>query len=301
MKGLKVAFFGTPAFCVPCLEAVFHSQHKVVCVVTQPDKPSGRGKELIQSPAKIFATEHNIPVFQPLKISKEIEGIFAPPAEKPDIIVTCAFGQILRQNVIDFCRYGVVNVHASYLPKYRGACPINMAVLHGEKTTGITIMQTDIGIDTGDIIFRVPVEIRDGETAGELTERLSHMGASALVDVLDKIEKGTAQATPQDHANASYFPMLKKTDGEITLNHGAFDDVKSVFKEHMTAQDCVNHVRGMHPWPCAFVKTNLGDIRIHRAHCENGEFVPDIVQAPNARSMPWRDFLNGRKDFSWKK
>jgi len=281
---MKVAFFGTPEFCIPSLEALKKSRHEIVCVVTQPDRPSGRGKGVVFSPAKQFALDNNIPVFQPLRISKEIDEIFKNI--NADVIVTCAFGQILRQNVIDFFKYGVVNVHASLLPKYRGACPINFVLINGEKKTGVTIMQTDIGIDTGDMLYTVETDIGETETAGELSKRLSVMGGEALVKTLDLIEKGRVKRTPQDHAESSYFPMLKKSDGRI-------DFAKS-------PQEIVNFIRGMNPWPMAFAGSSLGDIRIHNAHFnDKGELVIDVVQPPGKRPMKYKDFLNGYKEFKF--
>lgn len=281
---MKVAFLGTPAYCVPSLEALVKSRYKVVCVVTQPDKPSGRGRGFAVSPAKKFAFEHNIPVFQPRRISREIDEIFSA-VDKPDIIVTCAFGQILRQNVIDFCKYGVVNVHASLLPKYRGACPINFAIINGETKTGITIMQTDVGIDTGDILYQTECDICESETAGELTIRLAALGAEALIKTLEQIEKGTVKRTPQNHDEASYYPMLKKDDGKIDFSK--------------PAKDIVNFIRGMNPWPMAHAMSNYGEIRVYGAHLDRGELKFDVIQAPGGRAMQYRDFLNGHKDFKF--
>lgn len=281
---MKVAFFGTPEICIPTLRALLASHHKIVCIVTQPDKPKGRGGELSTSAVKKFAIENNIVCFQPEKISREIEKLFAK-IEEPDVIVTCAFGQILRQNVMDYCKYGVINVHWSLLPKYRGASPINFAIIAGEKKTGITIMQTDIGIDTGDIITQTECEIGDTETAGELAGRLSMLGADALLDALDKIEQCKATRTPQDHTKATYFPMLKKSDGEIDWGKNA--------------HDIVNFVRGMNPWPCAWAHSTHGVVKIHRAHTEHGDLVIDIIQANGTRPMSMRDFKNGHKDFEW--
>ncbi|MCL2229201.1 MAG: methionyl-tRNA formyltransferase [Firmicutes bacterium] len=280
---MKIAFFGTPEFCVPSLEALIqNTRYSVVCVVTQPDRPGKRGKDLIPPPAKVLAQKRGIPVFQPERISKEIDTLFST-IEKPDIIVTCAFGQILRQNVIDYCKHGVVNVHASILPKYRGACPINFVIIKGETETGITIMQTDIGIDTGDILLQVPTKIGEDETAGELSARLSVIGADALVKTLDLIKSGKVKRTKQDDSKSSYYPMLKKSDGKIDFSK--------------TPKEIVNFVRGMNPWPMAFAESNLGDIRVHKASVKYGELQLDIVQKPGGKPITYKDFLNGHKDF----
>jgi len=276
---MKVAFFGTPDFAIPSLRALFEcKEHEVVCVVCQPDKPSGRGMDTIFSPVKKFATQHNIPVLQPEKISKEVELL---DKHKPDIIVTCAFGQILRQNVLDYCKHGVINVHASLLPKYRGSSPIQWTIINGETQTGITIMQTDIGMDTGDILYQVPCDIGETETAGELFNRLSVMGAEALLHTLDVISRNEAIPRPQNHAEATHFPMLKKESGRIDFNK--------------SPKEIVNFVRGMNPWPCAYFKSNLGDIRVHKAGVSNGKLRFEIIQMAGGKPMTYKEFTNGRK------
>ena len=301
---MNIAFFGTPEYCVPSLEALVASRHKVVCVVTQPDRPSGRGSKMTVSPAKKFALENNIPVFQPKSISKELDVIFPSATSrdgvvKPDIIVTCAFGQILKQNVIDFCRYGVINVHASLLPKYRGACPINFAIINGETKTGITIMQTDVGIDTGDILYQVECDISEHETAGELTARLAVLGAEALIKTLDQIENGTVKRTPQNNAEASYYPMLKKEDGALSLRGGQSPTWQSSVVNFNSPKDIVNFIRGMNPWPGAHAPSNYGEIRVLAAHVDRGELRFDIIQAPGGRAMAYRDYVNGHKNFKF--
>jgi methionyl-tRNA formyltransferase len=282
---MKVAFFGTPEYCLPSLEALYKSRHKVVLVVTQPDRPVGRKKIVTPPPAKVLAQKLGIPVKQPERISRELEETFKD-IEKPDIIVTCAFGQILKQNVLDFCKYGVINVHASILPKYRGASPINWAIINGEKTSGVTIMQTDIGIDTGDILLSKSLDILPNETAGELSARLSKIGADALLETLELIEKGKAKRIKQDNEKSTYYPMFKKTDGKIDFSK--------------SPQEIVNFIRGMNPWPCAFAESNYGDIKVYSAHTEFGELRLDIVQSSGGKPMPYRDFLNGHKDLQLK-
>ena len=283
---MKVAFFGTPSFAVESLRALHESsEHEVVCVVTQPDRVSGRGQISSFSPVKQFAIENMITVYQPERISKSIDE--CPKIKDCDVIVTCAFGQILRQNVIDYCRFGVINVHYSVLPKYRGACPVNMAIVHGETKTGITIMQTDIGVDTGDIWTIEEINILPQETTGELLERLSPIGAKLLVKTLTAIESESIHRVPQDNDSATYYPMLKKEDGRIDMTK--------------SPRDIVNFVRGMNPWPCAFASSNYGDIKIHKASIGvSGNVQFDIVQAPGSRTMTWKEFVNGRKDIEFK-
>jgi len=286
---VKIAFFGTPDFAIPSLRALHESdKHDVVCVVCQPDKPSGRGAASLraqakQSPVKQYALDNNIPVLQPEKISnpESLRGFAEAIPRRPDIIVTCAFGQILKQNVLDYCKYGVINVHASLLPKYRGSSPIQWAIIGGEKTTGITIMQTDIGMDTGDILYMVECPIGSCETAGELFTRLSELGATALLHTLDLITDGTVKRIPQDHTQASHFPMLKKESGKIEFTK--------------SPQEIVNFVRGLNPWPMAYFASNHGDIRVHKAGVSNGKLRFEIIQMAGGKPMTYKEFTNGRK------
>ena len=187
---MKVIFLGTPDFSVPTLKAIIKSHHQLLAVVTQPDKPSGRGERLSYSPVKQVALENNLKVLQYDKI--RLQGVDDLKRLAPDIMVTCAFGQILSQEIIDIAPHGIINVHASLLPKYRGAAPIQWSILNGDKETGVTIMQTEAGIDTGDIIAVEKTIISPEETAGELFDRLSFIGAELLVRTLDDIEQGTA-------------------------------------------------------------------------------------------------------------
>ena len=294
MSGLRILFMGTPEFAVPSLGAILVAGHTIVGVVTQPDKPTGRGKVLTAPPVKNFAVNHKIPVFQPERVSREIDEILLNTGGA-DVIVTCAFGQILKQNVIDACRFGVVNVHASILPKYRGANPIAAAILNGETETGVTIMQTDIGIDTGDMIKIVKTAIEPTETTGELSVRLAKIGAEALVEVLNTLSVGgKIVKTPQNHHAASYFPMFKREFARI--------DFKKSPKE------IVNLVRAMNPNPVAFADSTCGEVKIYRAHVGTaadryglvGQLVVDEIKAPGGRVLSYKDFLNGHKGFEFK-
>ncbi len=302
---MKIIFLGTPDFSSNVLQALIDSKHEVVGVVTQPDKPSGRGQKMIASPVKILAEKHNIPVFQPVRISKECEPLKALNA---DIMITAAYGQILRQNVLDLTPKGVINVHASLLPKYRGSSPIQWCIVKGEKTTGVTIMQTDIGMDTGDMIYSKSIDIGPEETAGELFDRLSVLGCECLLTALDMIESGTATFTKQNNDEMSYYPMLNKDSGLIDFNQ--------------SAQDIVNLVRGFNPWPVAFVvldqEQNLR-LKVYKAKaistsstapngsvlsadaknglvikCQDGAVLLETIQSAGTKVMTCYDYLRGR-------
>lgn len=285
---MKVAFLGTPSFAVPSLQALEDcKEHKIVCIVCQPDKPVGRGGKIEPSPVKQFGLTHGIPVLQPERISNEINLL---DEYEPDILVTCAFGQILKKNVLDYARYGVVNVHASLLPKYRGSSPIQWAIINGEKVTGVTIMQTDTGLDTGDTILTVETKIGDDETAGDLFDRLSVLGAEALLKALGQIGAGTVKLTPQDHKKATSFPMLAKAKAKI-------DFAK-------TGEEIRNFVRGMSPWPVAWFEYEGEVIRVFKASVGEGDFhVPckdgfvtfDVIQMAGGKKLPAKDYINGRK------
>ena len=205
---MRVVFLGTPDFSVNTLKAIINSKHEVVAVVTQPDKPVGRSSKLVFSPVKQVAVEHNLKVLQYNKI--RLEGVDDLKALNADIMVTCAFGQILSQEIIDIAPKGIINVHASLLPKYRGAAPIQWSIINGDSETGVTIMQTEAGIDTGDIICMEKTPISETETAGELFDRLSMLGAKLLVEALDLIESGNATFTKQNDDLATHVKMLKK-------------------------------------------------------------------------------------------
>ena len=216
-SNLKVVFLGTPDFSVNTLKAILNSRHEVLAVVTQPDRPVGRSGKPVFSPVKQVAVEKGIKVLQYNKI--RLEGVEDLKALNPDIMVTCAFGQILSQEIIDIAPKGIINVHASILPKYRGAAPIQWSIINGDSETGVTIMQTEAGIDTGDIICVEKTPISDKETAGELFDRLADLGANLLVKALDMIEDGNATYTKQNHDLATHVKMLKKEDGIIDFSH----------------------------------------------------------------------------------
>lgn len=249
---MRVIFLGTPDFALPSLEALIDSEHEVVCVVTQPDRVGNRNK-LIPPPVKEAAIKKGVKVLQYQKVSKE--GVAELESFKADIMVTCAFGQMLSQELLDLCPYGVINVHASLLPYYRGSSPIHWAVINGEKETGVTIMQTALEVDSGDIILQKKTEIYPDETTGELFNRLSVLGAEALLEALKMIQEGNAVYHKQDHSLATHVRMLKKEDGEIDFNISAY-------KLH-------DFVRGMNPWPGAYTYLGKDMLKVHRLSVAN--------------------------------
>lgn len=236
---MKVIYMGTPEFAVKPLEALIGSRHQVSLVVTQPDRLQGRGHKLVQSPVKETAEKNGLPVFQPEKL-RAAESVARLAAETPDLIVVAAYGQILSEEVLKIPRYGCINIHGSLLPAYRGAAPIQRAVLNGEDYSGVTIMQMDRGLDTGDIILQEKVELAVDETAGSLYDKLSVAGSQLVLRAMDQIEDGTVVRTPQNNALASYAKKLEKTDGEIDW--------------HQPAPVIERQIRGMNPWPTAYTE-----------------------------------------------
>lgn len=234
---MKVVYMGTPDFSVGALETIIQSGHEVTAVVTQPDKPKGRSKELQISPVKACALKHNLPVFQPVKI-KEIEAVAKLREFEADIFVVAAFGQILSKEILTMPKYGCVNIHASLLPKYRGASPIQWAVLNGEEVSGVTIMQMDEGIDTGDILMQETVVLDAKETGESLFDKLAVCGAELIVKALDAIEAGTVTPIPQDEALSTHVGMLKKEFGRMDFSQDA------VVLERK--------IRGLNSWPSAY-------------------------------------------------
>lgn len=244
---MRVVFLGTPDFAVASLEALIRNEYDVVGVFTQPDRPSRRGQKLTFPPVKECAIKHGLKVYQFDKIRKE-EGVAALKALEPDIMVTAAFGQILSKEILDIPKYGCINVHGSLLPKYRGAAPIQWAIIKGETITGITSMFTDVGLDTGDILLQKEMTIGSEETAGELFDRMAPLGAELLIETLIKIENGDIVRIPQNEAEASHFPMLKKETGHIDFNK--------------MADEIHNLVRGVTPWPGAYFLLNKDIIKV---------------------------------------
>ena len=263
---MKLVFLGTPDFAVPSLEKIIASKHEILAVVTQPDKPVGRNNVLTPSPVKVCALKHGLKVLQYNKIRTEGVGDLKNLA--PDIMVTCAFGQILSQEIIDIAPRGIINVHASLLPKYRGAAPIQYSVINGDTETGVTIMQTEAGIDTGDILSVEKTPIYPDETAGKLFERLSEIGAKLIVETLDKIEAGKITPVKQDETKATHVKMLTRETGKI-------DWTKS-------AKDIKNLVRGTNPWPAAHTFLNGKTLKIFAVDALDGDFDGQIGEVLRA-------------------
>ena len=235
---MKIVFMGTPDFAVPTLETLIASERtKVVGVFTQPDKPKGRGHQMMMPPVKEKALAHKIPVFQPVgKMSAEEIRILNEL--NPDLIVVTAYGQLLPEAVIRLPLHGCINVHASLLPKYRGAAPIQWAIINGEKETGVTTMQMDVGLDTGDMLLKESIPIKETDTSVTMHDKLASLGANLLMKTVEAIEEGSLEAEPQDPAESSYAPMLHRDSGRINWNQPA------------TAIQCL--IRGTQPWPGAY-------------------------------------------------
>ncbi|MBU7006614.1 methionyl-tRNA formyltransferase [Phosphitispora fastidiosa] len=239
---MRIVFMGTPDFAVPCLKALKDSGHEIITVVTQPDRPKGRGHRLTPPPVKKAALEAGLRVWQPEKI-KTPECVAELRQLSPDIIVVVAFGQLLSKEILEIPRYGCINVHASLLPKYRGAAPIHWAVINGESETGVTIMQMDVGLDTGDMILMGRVPVAPEDTTGTVHDKLAEMGAELLAKAINRIESGKAERVPQDNTSSSYAPLLTKEIEKIDWTRSSVE----IF----------NLVRGLNPWPGAY--TQLGD------------------------------------------
>ncbi|MCC8126650.1 MAG: methionyl-tRNA formyltransferase [Clostridiales bacterium] len=234
---MRIVFMGTPDFSVPTLQALVASKHEIAAVVTQPDKPKGRGKAVQMSPVKVTALAYGIPVLQPVRARDE-DFIGQIRELAPDVCVVIAFGQILPEELLQIPRYGCVNIHASLLPKYRGASPIQWAVINGDEESGVTTMMMDAGMDTGDMLEKRVIRLDPTETGGSLSDRLSILGGDLILSTLDKIEKGTAVRTPQDHGQATYVKKIPKSLGEIDWT--------------MSAGEIERLIRGLNPWPSAY-------------------------------------------------
>lgn len=247
---MKIVFMGTPDFAVGTLEAIIEAGHEVLLVVTQPDKPKGRSGALQYTPVKECALAHGIEVFQPTKIRLE-ENVEVLRQYDADIFVVAAFGQILPKSILDMPKYGCINVHASLLPKYRGAAPIQWAVINGDPVTGVTIQQMDVGVDTGDIILTKELAISNEETGGGLFDKLAVVGAEACIEALEQIANGTATRSPQNHNEATHVSMISKEFGNIDWNKSAVEIERLI--------------RGLNPWPSAYTKLDGKTFKIWKA------------------------------------
>ncbi len=299
---MRLVFLGTPDFACQPLEAILKSKHEVLAVVTQPDKPVGRKAVITPCAVKVLAKSYGLKTLSYQKI--RVDGVEDLKALNPDIMVTCAYGQILSKEILNIAKHGIINIHASLLPKYRGAAPIQWSIINGDNTTGVTIMQTAEGVDTGDIIYAKEIEINKTETAGELFDRLSLLGAEMIVKVLDDIENGKATFTKQDESRATKVGMIKKQDGKIDFNK--------------TSESIVNLIRGLNPWPIAFTNYENKTLKIFSAETSDlngnsGEvLVSDVtsgliigtkdksikineLQLEGSKRMAVKEFLIGRK------
>lgn len=294
---MRILFLGTPDFAVAALERIVGTDNEVVGVVTQPDRKRNRG-EVSFCPVKQFAVEKGIKVYQYESIRKE--GVEDIKAINPDIMITCAFGQIISQEILDIPKYGVINIHASLLPKYRGSSPIQWCLVNGESKTGVTIMRTALAVDSGDIILQKEIDILPEENAGELFDRLAILGGQAIVEALEIIADGRAVYTPQQESQATHYPMISKEDGKIDWSK--------------SAREVFNKMRGFTPWPSAFttldgklfkiLKCVVSDkifdgkegevvIEERKAYvvCGNGTVELKEVQLEGKKAMPVSDFL----------
>lgn len=301
---MKIVFMGTPDFSVNALENIVKAGHDVVGVITQPDKPKGRGGKMQYAPVKEKALELGLDVYQPQRV-KETEFIEKLKEMNPDAIVVIAFGQILPKAILDMPKYGCINVHASLLPKYRGAAPIQWSVIDGEKETGVTTMYMNEGLDTGDIIDKVVVPIDKKETGGSLFDKLAIEGGKLILKTLIELENGTAVRTPQDDSKSNYAGMINKQLGKIDFNK--------------SANEIERLIRGLNPWPSAYTKMDGKTLKIWDADVDDSEndSAPGTItevgkdfirvatgkgslkilelQLEGKKRMKTRDFLNGAK------
>ncbi len=300
---MRILFMGTPDFAVPCLTALVEAGHTLVGAVSQPDQPKGRGHKLQHPPVKAKALEYEIPVFQPATLR---DGSFQSVLDetKPELIAVVAYGKILPKYVLDYPKYGCVNVHGSLLPKYRGAAPIQWSVIDGEKTTGVTTMYMAEGLDTGDMILKAETEIGETETYGELHDRLSIMGAELLVKTTEQLEQGIAQREAQNDGESCYAPMLNKETGHV-------DWTKS-------GREILNLIRGTNPWPMSFSLYDGVPVKLIRAvlgekksgkpgeilsadkrgiciACGDGSVLVQEIQMQGSKRMDVASYLNGHE------
>ena len=298
---MRVVFMGTPEFAVPCLQKLIDLGHEVTGVFTQPDKPKGRHGILTPPPVKELAVEHSIEVFQPTKMRDGTALEMLKKAD-PELVIVVAYGKILPKEILEYPKYGCINIHASLLPKLRGAAPIQWSVINGCKETGVTSMQMDEGLDTGDMLIKGVLEIGENETAGELHDRLSVLGADILEKTLEALEKGELSPEKQNHDEFTYAPMLSKELSPI-------DWSKSASEIH-------NQVRGLYPWPCTTSVLNGKNVKIHKTVLSDaqggnaGEIIESgkrlivscgdnkcveilLIQAEGKKTMSAADFLRG--------
>ena len=261
---MKIVYMGTPDFAVPPLAALVKNGYEVTAVVTQPDKPKGRGKTLLPTPVKEEAMKHDIPVYQPLKV-RDPEFVETLKELEPDMIVVAAFGQIIPKTILDMPKYGCLNIHASLLPKYRGAAPIQQAVIDGEKESGVTIMQMGTGLDTGDMLLKTVVPLDEKETGGSLFDKLAAVGAELCVETMQMLENKTATFTPQDNEASTHTKMISKELGDIDWKKPAVEIERLI--------------RGLNPWPSAYTHLDNKAFKIWKARVveTDGAYAPGCI------------------------
>lgn len=255
---MRIIFMGTPEFSVPCLEALINSEDEVVGVFTQPDKPKGRGYELTPPPVKVCALENDIPVYQPISM-RDGTALEIINSLNADLIIVVAFGKILPKEILESVKYGCINIHASLLPKLRGAAPIQWSIINGEKETGVTSMQMDVGLDTGDMLLKKSVKITDDMNAGILHDKLSVLGAETLLETIVELKNGNLNPQKQDDAISNYAPMLSKELCPIDFSK--------------SAKEVHNHIRGLSPWPVATTVISGKKFKIHSSQVLTENFV----------------------------
>lgn len=300
MAGLRVVFMGTPDFACPALQRLIDRGEEILAVVTQPDRPKGRGQKFLPPPVKALAERYALPVHQPLKV-RAPEFIDLMREMKPDLIVVVAFGQILPKALLEIPKYGCINVHASLLPRYRGAAPINYCIINGESETGVTTMLMDVGLDTGDMLVKKVTPIDPEEDSQSLHDRLSLLGADSLDETLELLRAGKLAPEKQDDSLSCYAPMLKKENGHVDW--------------HAEPQVIKNLVRGMNPWPGAYTYLDEKFLKIYRVRigdgagipgtvleagkdgievaCAGGSVILEEVQLEGKKRLPVREFLAG--------
>lgn len=298
---MKIVFMGTPDFAVPCLQTLIDSKHTVTGVFTQPDKPKGRHGILTAPPVKELAVQNGIPVYQPLKM-RDGTAMEMLKEANPDLVIVVAYGKILPQDILDYPKYGCINIHASLLPKLRGSAPIQWSILNGMKETGVTAMQMDAGLDTGDVLLSERIEITENMNAEELHDSLSALGSEVLGRVLEAVENNDLHPVKQNEDEATYVSMLSKELSPVDWN--------------LNSCDVHNHIRGLYGWPCATARVDGKTVKIHKSVLSDrkGSFPGEIVekndklivacgdlrcieilelQAENKKAMSTQDFLRG--------
>jgi len=276
---MRLVFCGTPRFAVPTLEKLVEAGHSILHVITQPDRPRGRGMAVTVSPVKEAATRLGLPISQPEKIKHNDEFRSLLETINPDAIIVVGYGRIIPPWMIDLPALGNLNLHASLLPKYRGAAPIQWAIASGESTTGVTTMRIDAGLDTGDILLQDEIPIAAVDTAQTLGSKLAAIGADLMIDTLQGLADGEVEPTPQDHSHATLAPILKKEDGRMDFTR--------------TAEDLFNRLRGFQPWPGAFTTFKGKSLQVHRAH---PELCAAILQPAEISVEGSRLFVGCRQD-----